>query len=107
MNNIYKQKRAEAIEDGNIHMFEEIVRIFDTELNATRLYDNTCTILDHFGLTYDDLHSSQEHMFPVQDELAMLLQASELMNQQVPEWLNDERAKEIESEIRSLTEEVR
>ena len=88
-------------------MFEEIVRIFDTELNATRLYDNTCTILDHFGLTYDDLHSSQEYMFPVQDELAMLLQASELMNQQVPEWLNDERAKEIESEIRSLTEEVR
>ena len=96
MNNIYKQKRAEAIEDGNIQMFEEIVRIFDTELNATRLYDNTCTILDHFGLTYDDLHSSLEHMFPVQDELAMLLQASELMNQQVPEWLNDERAKEIE-----------
>ena len=29
------------------------------------------------------------------------------MNQQVPEWLNDERAKEIELEIRTLTDNIR
>ena len=46
-------------------------------------------------------------MFPVQDELAIHLQASETIEQQVPEWLNDERAKEIEIEIRALTEEVK
>ena len=46
-------------------------------------------------------------MFPVQDELAMHLQANEVIDQQIPEWLNDERAKEIENEIRSLTEEVK
>ena len=46
-------------------------------------------------------------MFPVQEELAMHLQASEMIEQQIPEWLNDERAKEIELEIRTLTDEIK
>ena len=81
LNDLYKQKRFEAIEDQNIKMYEELVKIFDHELNATRLYNNTCLILDQFGLSYDDLHASQEQLFPVQDELAMQLQAGELMSQ--------------------------
>ena len=30
-----------------------------------------------------------------------------MIEQQIPEWLNDEQAKEIEIEIRALTEEVK
>ena len=80
LNDLYKQKRLEAIEDNNLKIYEEIVEIFDQELNGTRLFDNTCMLLKHFNLTYEDLSASQEHNFPNQDELAMLLQASELQN---------------------------
>ena len=58
LNNLFKQKRAETIEEGNISKYEDIVRIFDQELAGTRLYDNTCMILDHFGLSYEEFHSS-------------------------------------------------
>ena len=58
LNNLFKQKRAETIKEGNITKYEEIVRIFDQELAGTRLYDNTCMILGHFGLSYDEFHAS-------------------------------------------------
>ena len=58
LNNLFKQKRAETIKEGNITKYEEIVRIFDQELSGTRLYDNTCMILGHFGLSYDEFHAS-------------------------------------------------
>ena len=58
LNNLFKQKRAETIKEGNISKYEDIVRIFDQELAGTRLYDNTCMILDHFGLSYEEFHSS-------------------------------------------------
>ena len=64
-------------------------------------------LLKHFGLSYEDLSASQEHFFPNQDELAMQLQANELLSQEIPNWLTEERAKEIEIEIRSLTEKTR
>ena len=101
--NLYKEKKAEAVEKDNIQLFKKYVQKFDEKLDS-RLYANQEMILRFFETNYDVFEESMKYLFQNEADWQRHLSVNDYMDAKVPDFLTEEKAKEIRDEINAFRE---